>query len=169
MAWLDNQAGDVIVYHPIDDEVARIIVPGVEVNEPPGERLHRYIQARAVLMVLPVPSGRAFTSTDDVTACRDTPFQNIFIGLDDRIRRRDTRRKPRRTRHRLPVLLEVGNVQKLERVGTEEISDVGHPGRNAAILEIAGFELYRLAPVHRVNDIDELPIHLAPSNLLFPQ
>src|SRR5713101_6267389 len=109
MAWLDNQVFEVIRSHRTDNEVVGIIVPGVEVDESPGERLHRYVQARAVLMVLPVPSGRAFTSTDDVTACRDTPFQNIFIGLDDRIRRRDTRRKPRRTRHRLPVLLEVGN------------------------------------------------------------
>src|SRR5207244_11922475 len=72
-------------------------------------------------------------------------------------------------RDRLVVLLEVGDVEELERVGTEEIGDVSHPGGNAPPLEIAGFELYRLTPVHGVDHIDKLPVHLTPGNLLLAQ
>src|SRR5713101_4326239 len=169
MAWLDNQVFEVIRSHRTDNEVVGIIVPGVEVDESPGERLHRYVQARAVFVISPVPTARAFALPYDVTANGSAPFQNILVGLELCVTRWDTRRKPRRTRHWLAVLLEVGNIQEVERVSAKEISDISHPRRNAAILEVTGFKLHRFTPVHRVDDIDELPIHLAPSNLLFPQ
>ena len=167
MAWLDDQACDRIGHHPIHNKVAGIIIPGVEIDEPPGKGLHRHVQARAVFVISPVPGGGTFAFAYEVPAGRYNP--TVQDGLDHRICGGNARRKPRRPWDRLAVLLEVGDVEQLERVRTEKIGDVRHPGRKAPPLKVARFELYRLPPVHGVNHIDELPVHLAPGDLLLAQ